>query len=123
VTTTSSDVATHCAYCGRLVATEAAAPERFGERFCSAARAEEFVAGVRGARVAKAAHAEDRAAVEVGKSCALTTASQPSWRDTLKRGSCWAAPLLGLIAISLVWSGGWATGGSLLTFLAVLACP
>ena len=71
MTTTSSDVATHCAYCGRLIATEAAAPEHFGERFCSAAHAEEFVAGVRGARVAKAAHAEDRAAVEVGKSCAL----------------------------------------------------
>ncbi len=124
MTTTSSDVATYCAYCGCLIATEAAAPEHFGERFCSAAHAEEFVAGVRGARVAKAAHAEDRAAVEVGKSCALTTASQPSWRDSLKRGSCWAAPLLGLIAISLVWSGGWAaTGGSLLTFLAVLACP
>ena len=77
MTTTSSDVATHCAYCGRLIATEADAPERFGERFCSASHAAEFVAGVRGARMAP-----------------------------------------------LVWTGGWAaTGGSLLTFLALLACP
>ena len=124
MTTTSSDVVTHCAYCGRLIATEVDAPERFGERFCSAAHAEEFVAGVRGARMAKAVHAEDRAAIEVGKGCALTTASQPSWRDSLKRGICWAAPLLALIVIPLVWSGGWAaTGGSLLTLLALLACP
>jgi len=124
MTTTSSDVATHCAYCGRLIATEADAPERFGERFCSTAHAEDFVAGVRGARMAKAAHAEDRAAIEVGKACALTTSSQPRWRDSVKRGICWAAPLLALIAIPLVWTGGWATtGGSLLTLLALLACP
>src|SRR5216683_4254086 len=124
MTTTSPDVTTHCAYCGRLIATEADAPERFGERFCSAAHAEEFVAGVRGARMAKAAHAEDRATIEVGKACALTTSSQPSWRDSLKRGICWAAPLLALIAIPLVWTGGWAAaGGSLLTLLALLACP
>ena len=124
MTTTSSDAATHCAYCGRPVPVEADAPERFGERFCSAADAEEFVAGVRGARMAKAAHAEDRATMEAGKACALTTSSQPSWRDSLKRGICWAAPLLALIAIPLVWSGGWAaTGGSLLTLLALLACP
>jgi hypothetical protein len=120
MSTTSSDVATHCAYCGRLIAAEADAPERFGERFCSAAHAEEFVARVREARMAKA----DRAAIEVGKACALTTASQPSWRGSLKRGICWAAPLLALIAIPLVWTGGWAaTGGSLLTLLALLACP
>ena len=123
--TTSSEVATHCAYCGRLIATEGDAPERFGERFCSAAHAEEFVAGVRGARMAKAAaHAEHRAAMEAGKACAPTTSSEPSWRDSLKRGICWAAPLLALIAIPLVWTGGWAaTGGSLLTLLALLACP
>src|SRR6266849_6187596 len=125
MSTTSSDVATHCAYCGRLIAAEADAPERFGERFCSAAHAEEFVAGVRGARVAKAARAEDRTVMEAdGKACALTTSSQLSWRDSLKRGICWAVPLLALIAIPLVWSGGWAaTGGSLLTLLALLACP
>lgn len=124
MTTTSSDVATHCAYCGRLVATEAEAPERFGERFCSAVHAEEFVTGVRQARMAKAAHAEDRTAMEVGKACAQTTSSQPSWRGSLKRAICWAAPLLALIAIPLVWTGGWAaTGGSVLTLLALLACP
>src|SRR5260370_24286242 len=124
MTTTSPDVATHCAYCGRLIATEADAPERFGERFCWRAHGEDFVAGVRGARMAKAAHAEDRAAIEVGKACALTTSSQPRWRDSVKRGICWAAPLLALIAIPLVWTGGWATtGGSLLTLLALLACP
>ena len=124
MTTTSSDMATHCAYCGRLIATEADPPERFGERFCSAAHAEEFVAGVRGARMAKAAQAEDRAAIEVGKACDLATSSQSNWRGSLKRGICWAAPLLALIAIPLVWTGGWAaTGGSLLTLLALLACP
>src|SRR5260370_42508997 len=103
MTTISSDVATHCAYCGRPIASEADAPERFGERFCSASHAEEFVAGVRGARMAKAAHAEDRAAIEVGKACALTTSSQRRWRDSLKRGIRWAAPLLALIAVPLVW--------------------
>ena len=125
MTTPSSDVATHCAYCGRPIASEAGAPERFGERFCSDAHTEKFVAGVRAARIARAARAEDHAVMETdGKACALTTSSQPSWRDSLKRGICWAAPLLALIAIPLVWSGGWAaTGGSLLTLLALLACP
>ena len=46
------------------------------------------------------------------------------WRDLLKRAACWVAPVLLLLAIPLIWSGGWAAaGGSLLSVLAVLACP
>jgi hypothetical protein len=42
----------------------------------------------------------------------------------VKRAACWGAPLLMLLAIPLVWSGGWAAaGGSLLSVLALLACP
>jgi multisubunit Na+/H+ antiporter MnhG subunit len=42
----------------------------------------------------------------------------------VKRNACWGAPLLVLLAIPLFWTGGWAaTGGSLLSVLALLACP
>jgi hypothetical protein len=43
----------------------------------------------------------------------------------LKRGACWGAPLLLLLALPLLWSGSGvaATAGSLLSVLAVLACP
>jgi hypothetical protein len=42
----------------------------------------------------------------------------------LKRAACWGAPVLLLLAMPLIWSGGWAAaGGSLLSVLALLACP
>ncbi|HEV8439519.1 MAG TPA: hypothetical protein VGT40_15620 [Methylomirabilota bacterium] len=126
MTTKWSDVATHCGYCGRAISPELDAPERYGERFCSDAHAEEFAAGVGAARIDAAARAEARATSEAdrGGSCALPPTGPRTWRDYLKQGACWGAPLLLLIAVPLVWSGGLAAaGGTLLTAIAFLACP
>ncbi len=48
-----------------------------------------------------------------------------TWGDVLRRGACWGAPLLLLLALPLFWSGSAApvAGGSLLSVLALLACP
>jgi len=126
MTARSIETATHCAYCGHPIGSDADAPERFGERFCSDAHADEFVAGVRGRRMAAAASADGGTSTRADHAgvCALPTAGQRSWRDSLKRGLCWGAPLLLLLAIPLFWSGGWgAAAGSLLTAIAFLACP
>lgn len=126
MTTKSTDTTTHCAYCGHPIPGDADTPERFGERFCSEAHADGFVAGVRAARIETAARAEARPAnqLERGGACALLPAGQRSWRDYVKRAACWGAPLLLLVAIPLFWSGGWgAAGGSLLSVIALLACP
>jgi hypothetical protein len=109
----------HCAYCGHAVADETPVIERFGEPFCSEPHAEEFAAGVSVARMLTAARTDSK-----GSACALSPAGRPGWRDRLKRAACWGAPLLLLLAIPLFWTGGWtATGGSLLSVLALLACP
>lgn len=109
----------HCAYCGHALAGDAPAIERFGEPFCSEPHAEEFTAGVRAARMQAAARNDPP-----GTACALSAAGRAGWLDMLKRAACWGAPLLLLLAIPLIWSGGWAaTGGSLLSVLAVVACP
>lgn len=110
----------HCAYCGHLVTDQTAAIERFGEQFCTESHAEEFVAGVRAARTQAAARAETPTTA-----CALAPAGQRTWKDYLKRGACWGAPLLLLLAIPLFWSGNAvaATAGSILSVLALLACP
>lgn len=124
--TKTAEGTAHCGYCGCPIVPAGDSAERFGERFCSDAHAEEFVAGVRGARIAQAAQSEGRApsASNVGAGCALPPRGERSWGDVLKRGLCWGAPLLVLLAIPLFWTGGWAaTGGSLLTVLAFLACP
>ena len=126
MTTRSIETSTHCAYCGHRTAGEADAPERFGERFCSDEHAEEFVAGVRAVRMEAAARAEVGASREAdeGGACALPPPGQRGWRDYVKRGACWGAPLLVLAAIPLFWSGGWgAAGGPVLTGLALVACP
>ena len=116
----TTETGRHCAYCGHAVTDEASAIERFGEPFCSQPHAEEFVAGVRAARIQAAARAETPATA-----CALTPAGQRTWKNYLKRGACWGAPLLLLLAIPLFWSGNAvaAAGGSLLSVLALLACP
>ena|SRR5438128_599402 len=110
----------HCAYCGHAVTDDTPAIERFGERFCSEPHADEFAAGVRTARIQAAARRKPAATA-----CALPSAGQRSWTDYLKRGACWGAPLLLLLAIPLFWSGGAAAaaGGSILSVLALLACP
>src|SRR5687768_1977905 len=116
----------HCAYCGHTLGEEAIS-ERFGERFCSEAHAEEFVAGVRTARVEAAARSETAGAPSrPGREamCGPRPSGQRTWANYLKRGACWGAPLLFVLAIPLIWSGGWAaTGGSVLSVLALLACP
>ena len=116
----TTETGRHCAYCGHAVTDEAPALERFGEQFCSEPHAQEFVAGVRAARIQAAARAETPATA-----CALAPAGQRTWKDYLKRGACWGAPLLLLLAIPLFWSGNAAaaTGGSILSVLAFLACP
>ena len=110
----------HCADCGHAPSHGSPFIERFGELFCSEAHAEEFAAGVRAARMQAAARTEPPATA-----CALSPAAQRTWKDYLKRGACWGAPLLVLLAIPLFWSGNAAaaTGGSILSVLAFLACP
>lgn len=116
-----------CGHCGRPIVEEVAVPSRFGERFCSEGHADEFAAAVRAARIAAAARREDgdaRATPTDGTACAMSPPGQRGWGDFLKRATCWGAPVLLLLAIPLVWSGGWAAaGGSLLSVLAFLACP
>ena len=110
----------HCAYCGQTVTGDAPAIERFGEPFCSEVHAEESAAGVRAARMQAAARTE-----APSMACALPAAGQRTWKDYLKRGACWGGPLLLLLALPLFWSGNAAAaaGGSLLSVLALLACP
>jgi len=115
----------HCSYCGRPLLDDGA-PERFGERFCSEGHAAELAAGVRAERIAVAARNEARGAPAEphAGACAMPAASERSWSDSVKRAACWAAPLLLIVAIPLIWTGGWAAaGGSLLSVLALLACP
>jgi hypothetical protein len=120
--TPSTETATYCGHCGREI-PDAGAPRRFGEPFCSDAHAEEFVARVRADRV-ETARGDRPGRSSASIACALPSAEQRTWKDYAKRGACWGAPLLLLIAIPLFWSGGWAaTGGSLLSVVAVLACP
>src|SRR5712691_3443179 len=110
----------HCAYCGHAVTDGTPTVERFGEQFCSEPHAEEFVSGVRAARIQAAARAET-----AGSGCALAVTGHRTWMDYLKQGACWGAPILLLLAIPLFWSGSAAaaTGGSVLSVLALLACP
>jgi hypothetical protein len=84
------------------------------------AHADEFTVSVRAARIEAAARAETPAT-----ECALAPAGTRSWRNYLKVGACWGAPLVLLPAIPLFWSGNTAAaaGGSILSVLAVLACP
>jgi hypothetical protein len=110
----------YCGQCGAPIAVDTPTIERFGERFCAARHAEEFADAVRASRVAQAANGESSPAI-----CHLGSSAQRSWKDRLKRSACWAAPLLVLVALPLFWSGNAlaATGGSVLSLLAVLACP
>jgi hypothetical protein len=116
----------HCAYCGHPIEGPAA-PERFGEPFCSDAHAEQFATGVRAARMEVAARAAPNSGAEpvtTASACALPPAGERRWTDYAKRAACWGAPLLLLLAVPLIWTGGWAAaGGSLLSVAALLACP
>jgi hypothetical protein len=116
----TATTAGYCAYCG-IAVTDAMPPiERFGEQFCSEAHAEQFTAGVRNLRLQAAARGE-----AASQSCGLLSSGPRTWKDYLKRAACWGAPVLLLLAIPLFWTGSTvaATGGSVLTALAFLACP
>jgi hypothetical protein len=116
----------HCAYCGHSI-DASDSPERFGERFCSDAHAEQFATGVRTARMEVAARATPNpgsATATPASGHAPPPAGQRHWTDYAKRAACWGAPLLLLLSLPLVWTGGWAVaGGSLLSVAALLACP
>jgi hypothetical protein len=104
---TLGTVVAHCAYCGHAIDPSAPASERFGEHFCSEAHAEQFAEGVRSARIGAAARRET-----AGRTCSLPPVGQRHWKDYLKRGACWGAPLLLLLAIPLFWTGSvWGATG------------
>ncbi len=91
--TNSPDTTRHCAYCGHTITGEAKAPERFGERFCSEAHAEEFVTGVRAVRmeaIARADETERRDATKGGDACALASPAERGWsaNTNSSAGSC-----------------------------------
>src|SRR6266705_1080180 len=113
------EIGRHCAYCGLVVKGDTPPIERFGERFCSEADADQFAAGVRAARMQTVAQSAAAPA-----SCAMPSAGRRTWKDYLKRGACWGVPLLFLLGIPLFWSGSGAAaaGGSILSLLALLAC-
>jgi hypothetical protein len=108
----------HCAYCGHAVIDESPAIERFGERFCSESHADEFVSDVRAARI-------QAAATPPATGCAGAPGGRRTWKDYLRQGACWGAPVLVLLAIPLFWTGNSLAiaGGSILNVLALVACP
>lgn len=110
----------YCAFCGEEVGD--GAPERFAERFCSEAHAEEFVRGVRAARV-EAAAAAPAVEAERGEAGQASAAPPSSWKQALKMAACCGAPLLALVV--LAGGGGALLGaaGAILPLLLVLACP
>ena len=114
----------YCAFCGVEAASDGAAPERFGEVFCSEGHAEEFVKGVRAARGQAAAAVEaGRAQPRQDPDSVAASPAQPNWKRLLKMAACCGAPLLALVV--LAGGGGALLGaaGALLPVLALLACP
>ena len=104
--------ARYCAFCGVAAGSDGAAPERFGEVFCSVGHAEEFVKGVRAAR-----------ANAVAAGATAVAAKGGSWKQALKMAACCGAPMLALVV--LAGGGGALLGaaGAVLPLLAALACP
>lgn len=113
------DDSPYCPFCGNAVSGESAPAERFGQAFCSEAHAEEFAQRVRLARIQAAARRTESAVTDDRPRVAA------SWGEKLKSSLCWSAPLLILLGLPLVSSGDRlaAVGGSLLSAIALLACP
>jgi len=124
----SSSTETYCPICGK----DAPDPslKRFGEHFCSEAHVAEYT---RELRAKQAAEPTAAAAVAVGKASTPqetgTTEGQAQQKKggisgLLKMAGCCGGMLLLLPALGLVNLGGLAAvGGSLLSIVAVLACP
>ncbi|MGH7325612.1 MAG: DUF2933 domain-containing protein [Candidatus Rokuibacteriota bacterium] len=116
----------YCGYCGTEVDGEGA-PERFGELFCSQTHAEEFVKGVRAARVQSAAAPETVSTPHADQAAAEPPAGGAAkpWnlKMALKMAACCGAPLLALVL--LAGGGGALLGaaGAALPLLLALACP
>lgn len=112
----------YCAFCGAEIGIEGSVPERFGEAFCSDAHAEEFVRGVRAARVAAAIPA-DGTPEAAASTAPPAAATRWSLKQYLKVGACCGLPLLALVV--LAGGGGVLLGaaGAALPLLALLACP
>lgn len=111
--------ARYCPVCGEDVAVHGPGIERFGEAFCSEGHAEEFVKEVHQRRVAAAVAADTSAIPESGGP--VRSAWSP--KRLMKWGACLAAPL---ILVVLLLGGGsvlGVAGSSLLSLLALLACP
>ncbi len=113
--------ARYCPVCGEDITVHGHKIERFGEVFCSEAHAEEFVKEVRQRRVAAAVTAEAAA----NPAQPAEASREPAWspKRLMKWGACLAAPL---VLVVLLLGGGSAlgvTGSSLLSLLALLACP
>jgi hypothetical protein len=123
----SAGPARYCGHCGTEVGAAAGSPERFGELFCSEAHAEEFVTGVRAARVQAAASPETVVPARGEQTAAEPPAggaTKPwTWKTALKMAACCGAPLLALVL--LAGGGGALLGaaGAALPLLLALACP
>lgn len=117
--------ARYCGFCGAEVGTDGATLERFGELFCSESHAEEFVKGVRAARVqaAAAGGGEVQRADEIAPKPPPGAAKPWDRKRALKMAACCGVPMLALVV--LAGGGGALLGaaGALLPLLAVLACP
>ena len=113
----------YCAYCGRETDRRAAAIERFGEPFCSAAHAETFVTGVRVARVQASAALESAQAGAGARDQPAVAPTGWNWKRFAKMAACCGLPMLALVV--LAGGGGALLGaaGAVLPLLAVLACP
>lgn len=118
---TKPNDARYCPVCGEDAMVHGLQIERFGEAFCSEAHAEEFAREVRQRRVAAAVTAEAAA----NPAQPAEASREPAWspKRLMKWGACLAAPL---VLVVLLLGGGTAlgvTGSSLLSLLALLACP
>ena len=116
----------YCAFCGADANVHGLAIDCFGEVFCSDGHAEEFVKGVRAARIHAAAALTvqpPQAEIQQPEASTAGAPKQRDWKHYLKMGACCGAPLLALVF--LAGGGGVVLGaaGALLPFLAALACP
>ncbi len=114
----------HCPICGAEVPSST--DTRFGEAFCSATHAEEFVEKVRAAKIQAAAALAVRspeAEARHPEPSVAAAPAQPNWKRYVKMGVCVGVPLLALVFRA---GGGGAVlvaAGALVPILAFLACP
>lgn len=128
VQSNSEESVPYCAVCGMDLRTHGAEIQRFGEAFCSQAHADDFAAAVTAERVQLAlrneAPARNGTVPEdpAGHCATMAAAGASPWKKWGMRALCWGGPLL---ALALVLGGGsiLPSGASILSTLALLACP